>query len=527
MNRSKKRVLIGSPVHTKPQMLKEFLESLKRLKRDSIEIDYLFIDDNESEESGRMLHDFKRPDSQVTVFETVYEHEQRESYVCNETTHHWNGHLIQIVAGFKNIIIQKAMEQEYDYLFLIDSDLLLHPDTLQHLIGTGKDIVSTIFWTQWHPGAPELPQVWLSDNYDLHHQIRAEALSEQEIQARQAAFLHQLRQPGTFEVGGLGACTLVSRTALLAGVNFNDIKNISFPGEDRHFCIRAAVLGFPLFVDTHYPAYHIYRDSDLEGIEKYKKDNQSRITDSSNPKIDMPFIRTAKNKENQLTLSMVIKNEADHYLRAVLEEHKHYIDEAVIIDDGSTDDSVEICYETLNDIPIHLIQNPISKFSNADLRKQQWEETIKTNPDWILNLDADEMFEKQFANEVGHLINQQDIDVWCFRLYDFWDESHYREDPFWRAHLYSRPFLLRYQSHLHYEWKETPPLHCSRFPDNILELPKEVSSLRLKHFGWADQKKRLAKYQRYSTLDPEGRYGWKEQYESILEESPRLISWTE
>ena len=29
-------------------------------------------------------------------------------------------------------------------------------------------------------------------------------------------------------------------------------------GEDRHFCIRAAALGLSLYVDTHYPAYHIY-----------------------------------------------------------------------------------------------------------------------------------------------------------------------------------------------------------------------------------------------------------------------------
>jgi len=47
----------------------------------------------------------------------------------------------------------------------------------------------------------------------------------------------------------------------------------------------------------------------------------------------------------KLTLSMVVHNEADRYLRRALEAHRAYIDEAVIIDDGSTDESVELCRE--------------------------------------------------------------------------------------------------------------------------------------------------------------------------------------
>ena len=46
--------------------------------------------------------------------------------------------------------------------------------------------------------------------------------------------------------------------------------SITYPfGEDRHFCIRAAALGFTLYVDTHYPAYHIYRESDLHNAKLF------------------------------------------------------------------------------------------------------------------------------------------------------------------------------------------------------------------------------------------------------------------
>ena len=31
-------------------------------------------------------------------------------------------------------------------------------------------------------------------------------------------------------------------------------------------------------------------------------------------------------------------------------------------------------------------------------------ETLKTNPEWILNLKADEIFDDRFKNEISHLI---------------------------------------------------------------------------------------------------------------------------
>ena len=42
--------------------------------------------------------------------------------------------------------------------------------------------------------------------------------------------------------------------------------------------------------------------------------------------------------------------------------------------------------------------------TEVELRKKQWSETIKTNPDWILNLDADEILEDGFWDNVQKLI---------------------------------------------------------------------------------------------------------------------------
>ncbi|MDR6881951.1 methyltransferase domain-containing protein [Bacillus sp. 3255] len=506
MFKKMKRVLIGSPVHQKPNILSEFLTSLIRLKHRDVELGFFFIDDNVDGLASEMLQRFSCANKKVTI----YRSNQRDNYEQNETTHHWNEKLIWKVADFKNRIIQHAINEEYDYLFLIDSDLLLHIDTLECLIQTEKDIVSEIFWTSWQPDSKLQPQVWLRDEYTLWEQQRGEVLSEAEIVIRSDRFISQLKVPGVYEVGGLGACTLISRRALLSGVNFKPINNVSFWGEDRHFCIRAAALGFSLYVDTHYPAYHIYRESDLDGVEHFFQESGGSLK-----------------MRNKLTLSMVVKNESNRFLKEVLQEHRQYIDAAVIIDDGSTDDTVSVCLETLKGIPVRLVRNEHSKFHNEiNLRKQQWLETLATEPDWILNLDADEMFEHRFATEIHHLLQQQDADVFCFRLYDFWDEIHYREDVMWQSHFAYRPFLLRYRKDFDYKWKETP-LHCGRFPENVFELPHRLSELRVKHLGWSKFKYRLAKYQRYVQLDPEGTYGSREQYESILDVNPNLVAWVE
>ena len=88
-------------------------------------------------------------------------------YQCDEEGHHWQEALIWKVAEYKNYIINKALEQNYDFLFLVDSDIVLHPNTLKHLISTQKDMISEIFWTKWKPDVPPLPQVWVNDQYNL------------------------------------------------------------------------------------------------------------------------------------------------------------------------------------------------------------------------------------------------------------------------------------------------------------------------------------------------------------------------
>lgn len=516
----KKRVLIASPVRQKEVILAEFLESLERLESTNLVLDFAFIDDNNDHD---LLTNFSRGKENVHIFPTKSE----DCYICDESTHYWREDLIWKVAEFKNSFITLALEEGYDYLFLVDSDLYLHPKTITHLVSLGKDIVSEVYWTRWIPGMLPLPQVWISDDYKLYHAKRGETLNQEEQRKRADKFLEMLSKPGTYKVGGLGACTLISRKALSMGVSFSEIYNLSLAGEDRHFCVRAAALGLELFADTHYPPFHIYRESELPELKAYKEKIFSVETANKNSRNieNQPAGHGKREKGSRITLSMLVRNEADRYLEMVLKHALQYIDHAVILDDASEDNTVEVCKELLKGIPLTLISNKEPSFNNEIvLRKQLWEMTVETQPDWILILDADEIFEDRARHLLKSLAERPDIYYYSFRLYDMWDENHYREDAYWNAHKWYRPFMVRYVPDFNYLWRETPQ-HCGRFPKNITELKGVNSDLRIKHLGWMKPADRLKKYYRYKKLDPNSIYGIKEQYQSILDPRPNLVPW--
>ena len=243
------RVLIAGPVRQDPEVLKLFLASIVRLKTFD-EVDLLFVDDNESAESQELLSRLQDGHGAIIWKNAGSSHRYHRS----EVTHEWSDDLVWRVAAMKDRILEHAREHRYDYVLLIDSDVLVAPDTLDRLVQADKDILCNVFWTCWQPNTMEMPQVWLQDMYSFDPD---------------PGFIARLRTPGIYEVGGLGACTLISRRAIEMGVRFARIHNVSFWGEDRHFCIRAVALGLQLFVDTRGPGFHVYRKSDVPNAERY------------------------------------------------------------------------------------------------------------------------------------------------------------------------------------------------------------------------------------------------------------------
>lgn len=155
-------------------------------------------------------------------------------YQKTSDDHIWTNDNLTKMHALRNRTVKAMLDGGYDYWFSVDTDVILHPLTLETLIKADKDIVSEIFWTNGWCNA------WMYD--------------------QAAGMSQEWKKPGLYQVGMTGACTLVKRKVFEAGVDYSPIPCIvkSLWGEDRHFSIRAACAGFEMWVDTHYPAEHLF-----------------------------------------------------------------------------------------------------------------------------------------------------------------------------------------------------------------------------------------------------------------------------
>lgn len=214
----------------------------------------------------------------------------------------------------------------------------------------------------------------------------------------------------------------------------------------------------------------------------------------------------------KIVAMMPVHNEADRFLEDVLSHLSRWVDEIVVLDDASTDATPEICqgFEKVD-----LIRNRENMFqeNEARLREKLWEQTVEHDPDWILALDADELFTDRIMDEVDWYLHQQSYDAVSFRLFDLWkSQAQYRVDGQWDP--WNRPastFLVRYHSRMNGSWPERV-IHCGRWPLDCREIRNTYfSDVRVKHLGWVRPEEHYSKFQFYLQKDLE-QYGEVQQH---------------
>jgi hypothetical protein len=520
------KVLIASPIRQQPEILTEFLASLNRLDLSGLEVSYFFIDDNDNPFSVKLLREFTPNYGSQGTIKTVL---PNDLY----TPHRWTGALIKKLAGFKERILEYARDNSY-HVFLVDSDLILHPATLKQLMAADKDIVAEIYWSKL-PNFIDcreitaiLPQVWVGEpNNHVEHSY-GERLSEAEKRYRQNNFLYRLDLPGLYEVSGVRGCIYISEAAIKSGLSYLPLENINLPSADDYFSLRAAAAGFKVYVDTHYPAYHLLNKDSLPHAAEYIKKSSSelalKITNWSNSSATPSEQRQVKTSANKLTLAILVQANSLHYLHRSLSQAARYIDNAVVLDNTGDERTAAICRETLDKIPVAIHVNTAPELSEQQLRKELWNHAANTAPDWILILDPTEILEDAASSEIRRLLEDDRWDHYAFPIYDFWNETHYREDMFWQSHQSEQILLLRYQPNFIYCWQDDSPIP-ERFPANIKATSGTFSHWRVKNFSWATREDRQRQFERYQNLPPGAGYEVMLKYKTLFRENPRLIRW--
>ena len=217
------RVLLAAPLRQSVGVFREYQDALDRLIiPDGVTVDRFFVVNDCPEVIPEIRGGY-------IVMDTG------DVYAKAENDHIWTSDNLDKMPRLRNACIQRVREGGYDYLFSVDTDLILQPETLTTLLDADKDIVSEIFWTNGWCNA------WLWDQYDGANPNWA--------------------NPGLYQCGMTGALTLMKAEVFRAGVDYSPIPNLrKLWGEDRFFCIRAACYGFEMWVDSHCPAEHLYSE---------------------------------------------------------------------------------------------------------------------------------------------------------------------------------------------------------------------------------------------------------------------------
>lgn len=202
----------------------------------------------------------------------------------------------------------------------------------------------------------------------------------------------------------------------------------------------------------------------------------------------------------QLMAMLPVRNEGNRWLSEVLEQLLSIVDAIVVYDDASTDATPDICHR-FDRLHYYRGDEPWFSKDESELRRHLWDLTVLHEPEWILALDADEIFEPAALQLIPRLIDQSDYDAVAFRIFDFWKgTTHVRNDGAWNPWTRFSPLLMRYDPSLRPTWN-TAPIHCGRFPLAYRDRVTFYSPLRVRHYGWASGDEHLAKYQFYRDHD--------------------------
>jgi len=143
----------------------------------------------------------------------------------------------------------------------------------------------------------------------------------------------------------------------------------------------------------------------------------------------------------KITAMYVIKNE-ERWIEKSLRSTSEVCNEIVILDNGSTDNTVKICKSFSNVMDIQINPKPHLPFDETKGKNTVLQMALKRNPDFILYLDGDEVFQpnaKKILFKELTTIHPNSY-VFEFQVLHMWDRKNmYRYDGtygnFWGKRL--------------------------------------------------------------------------------------------
>lgn len=225
------KVMIGCPLRNRAWVLPRYLACLEKLDKKSNQQQYCFISNDCSDHSPQILAEFARRHSgEVRLIEKNY---------ASPGGHRRGQYNLEHLAELRNLLLDAFLESDCDYLFSLDSDILVPAHTLTQLLADDGDIVSALVCNGHEVGDTDIYNILERSSDGSYRHMR------------------NFPRDRVFPVDCSGAAYLIKRTVIASGVRYASQGG----GEDIAFCEAARSRGFNILCDGRVECIHLMQES--------------------------------------------------------------------------------------------------------------------------------------------------------------------------------------------------------------------------------------------------------------------------
>lgn len=250
----KYKVLVAAPTYSgMDYCLDRFLKAIKQL--DYSNYDILLVDNTTGEDYFSKLKEL-------------------EGIIVLKDYNAENPKIKRIVSS-RNMIIDYALKNKYDYIFMLDSDVIVPKDSLKLLLNCKKDIVSGIYFSLFNSSAKIklLPVVFRDlEEKEINEIIKNNLISEELVkkyglkrhltpEEANSGELLEVKYPS-------GGCLLISKN-VFKSIRYGllDVPSAHNTTDDIFFFEEAKKYGFRLYTLTKVRCNHFF-------FKKYNEENK-------------------------------------------------------------------------------------------------------------------------------------------------------------------------------------------------------------------------------------------------------------
>lgn len=258
-----KKIVISCPVSNRGKFLPYFLDNLYKLDYPKKLITFYFLINNSHDDTESILLNFK------SCYESEYNSINIDYYKKNKNVpldcrvkdirvKFTYRHLAQL----RNRILQYVSSSDADFLFSVDSDIMVKPDTLKKLLSHDKDIVSSLIWNGYikNPSNPYLyPNILIRKENNTFTHVSNWYVKNAPV----------LTESKLIEIDATGAICLISKE-----VASNTQYGFHSQGEDIFWSIDCKNKGYKLHCDLSAYCEHLMSE---ELLEKYIEKNYKSV----------------------------------------------------------------------------------------------------------------------------------------------------------------------------------------------------------------------------------------------------------